>query len=208
MPAKQGKHKRPRRPVASLDEREGFGVWGERYLEWLAVRNYSPRTVGNVDKALRGFIRFCEARGIVRPAEVTKPILERYQQHLFHYRREKDGRGLGFRTQQVLLTAVRGFFRWLARQNAIPANPASELELAWRPRGSCSRRRVFSELPSLRDASNSHSQDSLHHPSVRARLPALQTRPSKSENQSYSSMGHSSTVSTTLKLTRSSVSHD
>src|SRR5882672_8480906 len=98
MPAKQGKHRRPRRPVASLDEREGFGVWGERYLEWLAVRNYSPRTVGNVDKALRGFIGFCEARGIVRPAEVTKPILERYQRHLFHYRREKDGRGLGFRT--------------------------------------------------------------------------------------------------------------
>lgn len=129
MPAKQGKHRRPRRPVASLDEREGFGVWGERYLEWLAVRNYSPRTVGNVDKALRGFIGFCEARGIVRPAEVTKPILERYQRHLFHYRREKDGRGLGFRTQQVLLTAVRGFFRWLARQNVIPANPASELEL-------------------------------------------------------------------------------
>jgi len=115
--------------MASLDDCDGFGVWGERYLEWLAVRNYSPRTVGNIDKALRGFIGFCEARGLGRPAEVTKPILERYQRHLFHYRREKDGRGLGFRTQQVLLTAVRGFFRWLARQNAIPANPASELEL-------------------------------------------------------------------------------
>jgi len=129
MPPRQGKYKKARQPLASLEEREGFGVWGERYLEWLTVRNYSPRTVVTVDHALRGFVGFCEARGISRPREVTKPILERYQRHLFYYRRAKNGQGLGARTQRVRLTPVRGFFRWLCRQNAILANPASELEL-------------------------------------------------------------------------------
>jgi integrase/recombinase XerD len=41
-----------------------------------------------------------------------------------------DGRPqLSFRTQHVRLTSVRGFFKWLTRQNALPSNPASELDL-------------------------------------------------------------------------------
>jgi hypothetical protein len=64
MPPKQGKHRKPRRPLASLEEPEGFGKWGERYLEWLAVRNYSPRTVGNLDKALRGVHEHTVRRGV------------------------------------------------------------------------------------------------------------------------------------------------
>src|SRR5690349_6749886 len=126
MPPKQGKYRRARQPLAPLDDREGFGVWGERYLEWLLVRNYSERTVVTVDNALRGFVSFCEARSIQRPSEVTKPILEAYQRHLFHYRRRTNGRGIGFGTQRGRLTSVRGFFRWLCRQNVILANPASE----------------------------------------------------------------------------------
>ena len=36
---------------------------------------------------------------------------------------------LSFRSQHVRLTGVRGFFKWLTRQNVLPSNPASELEL-------------------------------------------------------------------------------
>jgi len=98
------------------------------YLEWLRTKNYSERTVENREVYLGFLIDWCEARGIARPSEVTKPILERYQRHLFHLRKE-DGRPLSFRSQHSRLVPVRGFFKWLTRQNHLLYNPASELEL-------------------------------------------------------------------------------
>lgn len=103
-------------------------VWLARYLEWMRVRNYSPRTATNTEGSVGLFLRWCDERNVTRPEEVTKPMLERYQRFLFHYRKD-DGRPLSFRTQGVRLVPVRSFFRWLARQNVILSNLASDLEL-------------------------------------------------------------------------------
>jgi integrase/recombinase XerD len=129
MPPKQRKGPKPPRVIGSLDDPDGFGVWVRRYLEWLAVRNYSPRTVTNAESSLGLFVTWCSTRSLVRPSELTKPILERYQRHLYHQRRPDGRPQLSFRSQHVRLSAVRGFFRWLVKQNALSANPASELEL-------------------------------------------------------------------------------
>ena len=129
MPPKQGKKKKAPRVIGDPHDPEGFGVWVRRYLEWLAVRNYSPRTVGNAESSLRLFVEWCAARSLARPVELTKPILERYQRHLYHLRRPDGRPQLSFRSQHVRLSAVRGFFRWLVKQNVLSANPASELEL-------------------------------------------------------------------------------
>lgn len=67
-------------------------------------------------------------RGIGRPSEVTKPMLDGYQRALFH-RRKPDGTPLSFRAQHTRLVPIRAFFKWLARGNRILYNPASELEL-------------------------------------------------------------------------------
>ncbi|MGH9916009.1 MAG: site-specific tyrosine recombinase XerC, partial [Pyrinomonadaceae bacterium] len=77
---------------------------------------------------LRRFEGWCEERSITRAVEVTKPILERYMRWLYHYRQE-DGRPLSYISQYGLVVGVRMFFRWLARNNYILWNPASELEL-------------------------------------------------------------------------------
>src|SRR6266496_212109 len=69
-----------------------------------------------------------DPRGMARPTDVTKPILERYARWLYHHRKD-DGRPLSFGSQYGQLMGVRMFFRWLARQNHILSNPASELEL-------------------------------------------------------------------------------
>jgi integrase/recombinase XerD len=98
------------------------------HLEWLLVRNYSAATVRSRGDSLSLFAHWCEARSLGKPEEVTKPILERYQRHLFLYRK-KDGRPLGAGTQHGRLLAVKGYFRWMARQNFLLSNPASELEL-------------------------------------------------------------------------------
>jgi integrase/recombinase XerD len=108
--------------------RESIATWTARYLEWMRVRRYSERTVDTNRRHLEAFEAWCEARGIGGPEEVTKPILERYQRHLFHYRK-KSGRPLSYSSQAGKLIALRGYFRWLARQNVLLSNPASELEL-------------------------------------------------------------------------------
>jgi len=67
-------------------------------------------------------------RGLKYPRDITKPILERYQRHLYHFR-SANGSPLSFRTQYVYLTAIQGFFRYLGKQNFILSNPASDLDL-------------------------------------------------------------------------------
>lgn len=117
--------KKPRVVASVVD---GLSWWSSRYVEWLRTRNYSGRTVENRESYLALFVAWCEARSIVRPQEVTKPMLEAYQRHLFHLRRADD-RALSFRSQHARLVPVRALFRWLTRQNVLLSNPASDLEL-------------------------------------------------------------------------------
>ena len=114
--------------LAGAGDKNAMATWAGRYLEWLLVKNYSPRTVENREVYLAFFILWCEQRSMLYPQEITKPILERYQRHLFHLRRP-DGRALSFRAQHSRLVPVRGYFKWLTRQNVLLYNPASELEL-------------------------------------------------------------------------------
>jgi integrase/recombinase XerD len=127
--------KRRKKPRASSQVRDRFAVekcgcypYLVRFLEYFAARGHSPRTVELRADALRRFIRWADERGIPRPQDVTRPILERYRRHLYHYRKE-NGEPLSFATQQQRLIPLRAFFRYLARENYILSNPASELEL-------------------------------------------------------------------------------
>src|SRR5262249_15785120 len=99
-----------------------------KFLEWLAVHNFADQTIICRREYLRGFIAWAEQRGLNQPREVTKPILERYQRFLFHYRKA-NGQPLTFRSQLNRLLPIRAWFKWLARYNHILYNPASELEL-------------------------------------------------------------------------------
>jgi integrase/recombinase XerD len=106
----------------------GFPALVAGFIEWMRVTNYSERTVEGRMLALAYFAAFLLERGISRPVEVTRPIIERYQRHLYHARK-KDGQPLSFRYQHGRLIPVRAFFKWLSRQRHILANPASELDL-------------------------------------------------------------------------------
>lgn len=121
----------PRRALPPLPGRhdpDGFAAHLERFLSALAIRNYSPATIADRRHGLSVFILWCAERGIERPTHVTKPILERYQRHLY-YHRKPNGEPLSFRTQAQRMVPIRAWFRWLARENHILSNPASELEL-------------------------------------------------------------------------------
>lgn len=98
------------------------------YMQALAIQNYSEHTIDNRTFHLAAFIGWCRERGLAEPLEVTRPVLERYQRYLFHYRK-KNGDPMSFRTQHSRLVPLRMWFRWMTRKNYLLHNPASELEL-------------------------------------------------------------------------------
>lgn len=100
----------------------------EEHLVWMQTQNFSEDTVATRRFSIGYFLDWCRERGLDQPAEITRPILERYQRWLYQYRKA-NGEPLTFRTQNHRLRAIKGFFRWLARQNYLLHNPASELLL-------------------------------------------------------------------------------
>ena len=120
--------KRKLPPLPNPDDPDGFATHLARFLQYLETHNYSPHTVRDRDYCIRTLALWAVERGITKPSEVTKPVLERFQRHLFYYRKP-NGDPLSFRTQRARMVPVRAFFKWLARQNHILYNPASELEL-------------------------------------------------------------------------------
>lgn len=103
-------------------------VWMNAHFEWMAVTGYSDETIHARRIALRRFIAWCDERGLKQPAEITKQVLERYQRHLFYYRKP-DGAPLTLGSQRSCLAPLVTWFKWLARENHILYNPASELDL-------------------------------------------------------------------------------
>lgn len=112
----------------SAQDRTLFDRYIHAYLEQLKARSYAEQTVAFKKMALKSFAAWCAERGIVRLNEVTRPVLQRYQRHLYHAQ-TRGGRPLSAAGQFNRLMAVRGLFRFLTRENVLLYNPASELDL-------------------------------------------------------------------------------
>jgi integrase/recombinase XerD len=106
----------------------GFPSLVDEFCQHMAVRGYSPGTVGNRAHMLSFLVAWLADRGITRPGEVTRPVLESYRRHVFHYP-TSNGDPLSFRSQSQRLLAVRAFYKWGARQRHVLHNPASEIDL-------------------------------------------------------------------------------
>lgn len=107
---------------------QGLGALVGEFCEWLAIRNYSPRTIEHYQACLTTFTTWATERGVTRPGEVSLPVLERYQRALFQ-RRKPDGAPLSTRAQAGHLVAIRALFRWAARHRRIAFDPAAAIEL-------------------------------------------------------------------------------
>jgi len=126
MPRK-GQHT-PRPPIGDASDPESLYNHMRRFSAWLREKNYSATTIASREVYLRFFIAWCDERGIRRPQEVTRPIIERYQRFIFVYRKS-NGQPLSTSSQHIRMTPIRAWFKWLARQNFILYNPAADLEL-------------------------------------------------------------------------------
>jgi integrase/recombinase XerD len=109
-------------------QQDGLAVLMDAHLLRLAVKHQSPRTIETRRRALVLFVRWCQERELITPQQITRPILESYQRHLWSYR-TKDDKPLGIGTQINRLAAVRGLFKWLVREAWLDADPAAHLEM-------------------------------------------------------------------------------
>lgn len=105
----------------------------DEHFEWMKVSGYSLDTIRARRIAIRRFIAWADERGIDDPREITKPMLERYQRHLFYYRKE-DGMPLTLGTQLGCLAPLKTWFKWLSREHHILANPAADIDLPRQPK--------------------------------------------------------------------------
>ena len=127
-PVKRKKKERSR----PLDP-NGIAPYLDSHLEWLAVKGYANDTINRRDVGLRRFIEWTDERALMQPQDITKPILERYQRHLYYYRKP-NGKPLTLGTQLGLLAPIKTFFKWLTQENHLLYNPASELMLPKQPK--------------------------------------------------------------------------
>ena len=146
MSGRPGKKPGPLRIAGATATPGGFRAYLVEFLDQMAALRFSTHTIKNRRIELGYFIDWCEERGLSRPDDITRAMLERYRQHVFHYRTRHHGGGhgsagsaesagddggvpLSFQTQAKRLISVRMFFQWLARSHHLLYNPASELEL-------------------------------------------------------------------------------
>lgn len=115
-------------PLGGAGDPESFFHQMHRYLTHMGVMGQSPHSVSGAKAALSRFIRWCEERGVTRPSQVDRGLVERFQHHLFHHRKT-NGDPLSARSQQYLLIPMRQWFSWLVKQGHLLYSPAAELEL-------------------------------------------------------------------------------
>jgi integrase/recombinase XerD len=80
---RRGERKR-RGPLGDPSDPHGLGTLLEAFLEHSRVRGYAEGSIVNRQRYVRAFVLWCEERGIARAMEVTRPVIERYQRHLYH----------------------------------------------------------------------------------------------------------------------------
>ncbi len=130
---REGQYGERRRRLEAPSAPDSLAAWMRRYLEALAVGGYGTDVLRSRRQALAVFLEWCCERELQRPGEITRPILERYQRHLF-YVRKADGQPITLMRQWLLIDHVRLWFRWLVKNNHLPTNPASDLDMPRVPR--------------------------------------------------------------------------
>ena len=107
--------------------------WRAQFCEWTLISGLSPATANMRTHAITHFIRWADEHGLQHPAEVSRPVLQRYQRALYLARSQR-GLPLAPTTQAARLHPVMAWFKWLTREGHILSNPAADLDIPKAPR--------------------------------------------------------------------------
>jgi integrase/recombinase XerD len=103
------------------------------YLQTLTVRNLAWRTIAGRRFMLERFFAYLQTRGITRIDVISKAIIGDYQTELYH-EINKRGRPNCVSYQNSMLSAVKGFMRFLKERDYLVADPARDIPYAKLPR--------------------------------------------------------------------------
>lgn len=117
-----------RKPVGPASDPKSLYALLLRFVTWRRERSWSETTLKVQTHHQYRFILWASERGVNYAGEVTRPVLERYQRHLYQYRKG-NGEPLSTRTQRTALQPLMVWFSWLTKRHLILANPAADLEL-------------------------------------------------------------------------------
>jgi integrase/recombinase XerC len=90
-------------------------------------RGLSARTLTAYQRDLELFMQFLEAEEINRPEQIT-------QHHIRAFIAQRHRQGLGGKSLQRLLSAIRSLFRWMLREGLAEHNPATPVRAPKSPR--------------------------------------------------------------------------
>ena len=90
-------------------------------------RGLSARTLTAYQRDLELFMQFLEAEEIDRPEQIT-------QHHIRAFIAQRHRQGLGGKSLQRLLSAIRSLFRWMLREGLAEHNPAISVRAPKSPR--------------------------------------------------------------------------
>ncbi|MFU9137812.1 site-specific tyrosine recombinase XerC [Erwinia tasmaniensis] len=117
-----------RQPVGPASHPKSLHALLLRFVKWRRERYWSETTLKVQTYHSYRFILWSAEGGLYLAGEITRPVLESYQRHLYHYRKS-NGEPLSSRTQRTALQPLQVWFSWMAKQGLILANPAADLEL-------------------------------------------------------------------------------
>lgn len=115
------------KPIGNTQNPDSLYYFLLRFIKSCETSGIADSTIYARTSSLRKFIIWCDDRGLVTPQDITRPILERYQRHLF-LSRQQNGKPISIACQVNYLSHIRSFFSWLAKSNYILYNPASDLD--------------------------------------------------------------------------------
>ncbi len=99
----------------------------QEYLAYLAAKNFSPMTLEARRIHLNRFYKWLSDQSIKDMRCVTTSRLQEYQYYLFSDYRTVRGEKISVGTVLARLTALRGYFGYLAEQKYILLDPAKNL---------------------------------------------------------------------------------
>jgi integrase/recombinase XerC len=103
-------------------------AWPGRYLAHLRTeRRLSPHTESAYRRDLEALVAYCDAEKIAGWKQ-----LDNFHIRTFAAREHRDG--LGPRSVQRRLSALRGFFNYLIREGVVDANPAADIRAPKAPK--------------------------------------------------------------------------
>ena len=112
---------------------QGFEAYKVAYLQHLTLRNLSPLTIGQNEQAIRFFVNYLSANGILSVHRVSRETLEQYKAHLRAYKGRR-GQLLRLGTIRSRLQIIQLWFHYLKRKGLIQGEPIADVKLPYAER--------------------------------------------------------------------------